>query len=82
MTAVAKALVTYLITRPGACDTADGIVHWWFDTEHYVSPTELQTTLDHLVEHGLVEASTAADGRVRYRRRAELGALRAYLESA
>lgn len=82
MTSVGKALVTYLITQPGACDTADAIVQWWFETEYYVSPTELQKTLDRLVEDGLVEASTAADGRIRYRRRAELGALRAYLESA
>jgi Fe2+ or Zn2+ uptake regulation protein len=82
MTAVAQALVSYLLTHPAACDSADGIAHWWFDLEDGVSPNELQRTLESLIERGLLESSCAADGRVRYRRRAELAMLRAYLESA
>lgn len=82
MTAVAQALVRYLLIHPGASDTADGIAHWWFDPEDGVSPKELQQTLESLIERGLLESSCAADGRVRYRRRADLAVLRAYLEGA
>lgn len=82
MTAVAQALVRYLITHPGACDTADSIAHWWLDPEDSVSLQELQETLESLIECGLLERSCAADGRVRYRRCADTAVLRAHLEGA
>lgn len=80
MVAIAQALVSYLLTHPGACDTVDGISRWWFDTDDTVSPVQVKQALDQLVEHGLIEASPAADGRVRFRRRAEQAALQAFLE--
>jgi len=79
MATVAQELVSYLLTRPGACDTADGISRWWFDTEDSVSPQALKQALDELVSLGLLQACPAADGRVRFRRGAGAAALRAYL---
>ncbi len=79
MVAVAQELVSYLLTHPGACDTADGISRWWFETVDCVSPQELNQALDTLVQQGLLEACPAADGRVRYRRRADEAALEAFL---
>ena len=68
MVAVATALASYLLSHPGACDTADGISRWWFETEDRVGPQTLKQVLDRLVGQGLLEACSAADGRVRYRR--------------
>jgi hypothetical protein len=65
--------------HPSACDTADGILRWWFETEDGVSPKELKQALDGLVRQGLLEACPAADGRVRFRRRADEAALKAFL---
>lgn len=80
MVAIAQALVSYLLTHPGACDTLDGISRWWFDTEDAVNPKAVKQALDALVERGLLEAIPAADGRVRFRRGAENAALQAFLE--
>lgn len=82
MATVAQELVSYLLIRPGACDTADGISRWWFETEHFVSPQALKQALDELTALGLLLACPAADGRVRFRRGADAAALRAYLDSA
>jgi hypothetical protein len=79
MVAVAQELVSYLLAHPGACDTADGILRWWFETENLVSSQSLKEALVSLVERGLLEASPAADGRVRFKRRADTAALRAFL---
>lgn len=82
MVVVAQELVRYLLAHPGASDTAEGIARWWFESEDGVSPLELKKALDHLVAVGLIEASSAGDGRVRYRRRAGAAALRAFLRAA
>jgi Fe2+ or Zn2+ uptake regulation protein len=79
MVGVAQELVSYLLTHPGACDTLDGIARWWFETEHSVSVQQLRQALDELVRQGLLEASASADGRVRYRRLADLSALQSFL---
>ncbi len=79
MVAVAQELVGYLLTHPGACDTADGIARWWFEREDTVSVQEVKQTLEALVLQGLLEASSSVDGRVRYRRRADEAALKAFL---
>lgn len=82
MVTAAQELVSYLLAHPGACDTADGISRWWFETEDGVSPQALKQALDDLLARGLLEACPAADGRVRYRRRADAQALQAYLGHA
>jgi hypothetical protein len=79
MVAVAQKLVSYVLTHPDACDTADGISRWWFETEDCMRPQELKQALDALVQQGLFEACPAADGRVRFRRRADEAALKAFL---
>jgi hypothetical protein len=63
-------LAAYLRAHPFACDTAEGIRHWWFETE--VAMDELMAALEWMRLHQLVEALGAADGRVRYRRLASV----------
>lgn len=70
VTALVKDLCRYLRANPQACDTADGIARWWLDAGPQDRP-HLQRALDYLEREGLIENLSAADGRRRYRRRAE-----------
>jgi hypothetical protein len=69
---VARAISRYLRVNPLACDTSDGIARWWLGGVP-AEDSDLAEALGWLQRAGLVEATTAADGRVRYRR-AALGA--------
>lgn len=60
------ALAVYLRAHPFACDSAEGIRQWWFDTE--VAMDDLMTALEWMRYHHVVEELKAADGHVRYRR--------------
>ena len=60
-------LAHYLRMNPLASDTEEGIGQWWLG----IGPQELLKlpgALAWLVAAGIVDAVTAADGRVRYRR--------------
>lgn len=76
-------LAVYLRAHPFACDSAQGIRQWWFETE--VVMDDLMAALAWMQSRGLVEQLNAADGHVRYRRLASvehLGALIAALGMA
>lgn len=63
-------LAVYLRAHPFACDTAEGIRQWWFETE--VAMDDLMAALAWMQLHHVVEELKAADGHVRYRRLAAL----------
>lgn len=63
-------LAVYLHAHPFACDSAEGIRQWWFDTE--VAMDDLMAALEWMQLHHMVEELKAADGHVRYRRLATL----------
>ena len=60
----------YLRIHPQACDTPEGIARWWVNMDEPVPMVE--AALVCLLMCGVVEAQAATDGRVRYRRRAEV----------
>ena len=71
LTAAVRSLARYLRANPLACDSATGIAHWWFKPEEEVSTDILSRALEWLKDHGALQASQGADGRVRYRRRGD-----------
>lgn len=70
---VVSALSDYLRRNPEACDTLDGIAHWWLGGDWRQRTSVVQEALDGLEELGVIERVQAGDGRVRYRRRADRG---------
>lgn len=71
-----ETLALYLCAHPFACDSAEGIQHWWFETE--VAMDDLMAALEWMRVRHAIEELRAADGHVRYRRLAtveQLGAL-------
>jgi Fe2+ or Zn2+ uptake regulation protein len=79
MVDVVCALARYLRANPLACDSLEGISRWWL-AAHPVTPEELMRALNWMKEQGLVEEIVAADGRLRYRRRAPEAMLDAAIE--
>lgn len=75
------ALAKYLRDNPLACDTAEGISRWWLASLPVTTETLLRA-LDWMDRSGLVEASVAADGRLRYKRLATDGQLLALTRAA
>ena len=67
VTQLVRAISRYLRINPLASDTSDGIARWWLGAEQASEP-DVETALDWMQKHGLIETSLAADGRVRYRR--------------
>ena len=70
-------LAVYLHAHPFACDSAEGIGHWWFETE--VAMVDLMAALEWARLHHLIEELKAADGHVRYRRLATVEQLTALI---
>lgn len=62
----ADRLIAYWRTHPRAADTIEGIQRWWFD-DLPVSRSVVRVALRRLMREGRVTATTAADGRVRFR---------------
>ncbi|MGO1068747.1 hypothetical protein [Lysobacter sp. CA199] len=79
--ACVRSLAGYLRANPQACDTAEGIRRWWFDSELEVDMEQLQDALDWMKRRGVIEESLAADGRRRYRRLAGDAQLAALLRA-
>jgi hypothetical protein len=69
--AVVTALVLYLRVHPQASDTAEGIRRWWLPGEVSMDLARLVQALECMERSGLVERTTAGDGRVRWRRRGD-----------
>jgi hypothetical protein len=67
---IVRSLAVHWRTHPTASDGAEGIRRWWFQTGNEVQMDELRVALAWMQGRGLVEALTAADQRVRYRRSA------------
>ncbi len=63
---IVGSLAAYLCAHPFACDSAEGIQRWWFDTE--VAMDDLMAALEWMQQEQLLEELQAADGHVRYRR--------------
>lgn len=67
VTGVAEEILCYLKTHPKAADTLDGVVHWWLLRQRYMRGLkQVQQALDELVEQGLVEKRSYADGTAIY----------------
>jgi hypothetical protein len=60
-------LSRYLRLNPLASDTLEGIAQWWLKAGD-CSMSDLTRALAHMQQAGVVEATNAADGQVRYRR--------------
>lgn len=63
-------LATYLSVNPSACDSADGIAHWWLPdlATDAAGRAALDAGLEFLQHSGLLDCVRAADGRARWRR--------------
>lgn len=66
---IVVALSRYLRLNPLASDTPEGITQWWLKSQA-LSPRDLSRALERMVQAGVLEATRAADGQVRYRRTA------------
>ena len=65
---VAYEILRYLIKNPGAQDTLEGIVDWWFLGRNIKYQKLLvKKALDMLVEDGLVIANQGTDSRTIYK---------------
>lgn len=69
---IVQHLSHYLRVHAEACDTSEGIARWWVELDDPAPVVTVEAALDCLVACGVMEAQLAVDGRVRYRRRAEV----------
>jgi len=61
-------ILRYLLERPNAADTAEGIKRWWLPRIRLDSAaSDVEQALTHLVVRGKVLASELADGTTVYR---------------
>jgi hypothetical protein len=67
---IAGVLSWYLRVNPLASDTLEGIAQWWLPTDDF-SLADLACALQQMEQSGVIEATHAADGQVRYRRAAQ-----------
>jgi len=79
--AIERALAAYLLAYPLACDAADGISRWWFDSDADVNMDKLVEALAEMRRQGVVERLLAADGHVRYRRACDDETLQALMNA-
>lgn len=66
---LAEQIVGYLAGNPHAADTAAGIRNWWLSgISHLVSHGDVERAIFVLLERGLLECRTLADGTQIYAR--------------
>jgi Fe2+ or Zn2+ uptake regulation protein len=66
---VADVINRYLISRPNATETVEGVAKWWLVRQRYQDSMDLvQRALELLVEYGDVEKVSVAGGKVMYRK--------------
>jgi hypothetical protein len=65
---IVRSLAVHWRAHPAASDGVEGIRRWWFDASHEVPMDELSVALAWMQGRSLIEAATAGDQRVRYRR--------------
>lgn len=66
--AIVRTLACYLDSHPNASETLLGIERWWLEPHMSVRHSDLAQALQWLERNGLMQSTTAADGRVRYSR--------------
>ena len=66
---IAGVLSWYLRLNPLASDTLEGIAQWWLSRDAFTL-ADLAGALRQMERAGVIEATHAADGQVRYRRTA------------
>lgn len=65
---IADTILRYVVSRPNACDSIDGICEWWIPRQRYVLAKEqVLAALELLKTKGQIETRTGADGNVLYR---------------
>lgn len=65
--ALVQQITAYLRDNPMACDTQEGIARWWLAPGTGVDGQVLSRALQWMQQRRLIEALSAADGRVRFR---------------
>ena len=67
---VAREILAYLARRPNACDTLDGILHWWLPRIRLEDATEtVERALVLLEQQALIDCVPVPAGAVMYCRR-------------
>lgn len=67
-TSPAREILEYLLRNPDACDTFDGIAHWWLlDQQLRTWLPRVEKAIEELVARGLLQATRGPDGVIRYR---------------
>lgn len=70
VTRIARAISRYLASRPDACDTVEGIAHWWLLRQRYEDALpRVAQALDFLVTTGEVTKLQGVGDVVMYRKR-------------
>jgi hypothetical protein len=65
---IALEITRYLVGRPDAADTFDGISHWWLARIRLdEGRAQVQQALDRLVQRNVVTRTILPDGNVLYR---------------
>lgn len=67
---VAREILAYLARRPTACDTLEGILHWWLPRIRLEDATEtVESALVLLEQRALIDRVSVPAGAVMYCRR-------------
>lgn len=67
ITTIAQEIEQYLLAHPNAVDSLEGIVKWWLTRQRYEEAIEqVQKSLDHLIDKGVILKNFIADGKVVY----------------
>lgn len=68
LTSPAREILDHLLQHPDACDTFDGIAHWWLlEQQLRTWLPRVDQAIQELVALGLLQATCGPDGIIRYR---------------
>ena len=66
---VAAEVLGYLLSRPSAADTVEGIMNWWLPRQRYETERrKVEAALDELTARGLITKARLIDGTILYSR--------------